>query len=119
MYDSIWVPKNLFWVNSGLSLNLTEYLNCTYLQSDQYIRAGIEIVDLTHHEILSAVQEFWERIQNSWVVTDSEERMQSDFWKLFLDWPLYNSYHGWKHKSSRVGAVWLASKGPEFMTSKW
>lgn len=119
MYDSIWVPKNLFWMNSGLSLNLKEYLDNTYLHSDEYLRVGINLVDLTHQEILSAVQEFWARTQNLWVETDSEQRQQSDFWEVFLNWPLYDSYHGWRHKSSRIGGAWLTSKGPEYMTSKW
>lgn len=119
MFNSIWVPKNLQWEGSGKSLNLGEYLDHTFLRTEEYIGAGIRIVDLTPEEILAAVKEFWERIQGSWVETETGADMQDRFWSHFSRWPLYGSYHGWKHPSSLIGTAWLISKGPEFITSKW
>jgi putative glycosyltransferase (TIGR04372 family) len=118
MFNSIWVPKNLYWEDSGLSLDLKDYLENTYLQTEEYRKAGIRIVDLTPQEILFAVEEFWGRIQGVWEEKDYEGRMQKDFWKEFVNWPLYHSFHNWKHPSSRVGASWLSSKGLGFITSK-
>ena len=119
MFNSIWVPKNLYWENSGKSLNLGDYLDHTFLRTDDYIEAGIRIIDLTSEEILAAVKEFWGRIQGSWLDTKSDTDVQERFWNHFSRWPLYGSFHGWKHPSSRIGTAWLTNKDPEFMTAKW
>jgi len=119
MFNSIWVPKNLQWEDSGESLNLGEYLDHTFLRTDEYTEAGIRIIDLTPEEILVAVKEFWQRIKGSWVETESDKGVQDRFWNHFSNWPLYSSYHGWKHPSSLIGTAWLTNKDPEFMTTKW
>lgn len=119
MFNSIHIPKNLFWEVSGLSLNLREYLDHTFFYTDEYSKAGICIVDLTPQEILSAAKEFWGRIQGTWNETEVELKRQNDFWNFFLKWPSYHEYHNWKHPLSRVGASWLESKESSFMTSEW
>ena len=107
------------WEDSGESLNLGEYLDHNFLRTNEYIEAGIRIVDLTPEEILAAVKEFWQRITGSWVETERDKGVQDSFWNHFSNWPLYSSYHGWKHPSSLIGSAWLANKGSEFMTTKW
>ena len=119
MFNSIWVPKNLYWEDSGLSLDLIDYLENAYSYTEEYRKAGIRIVDLTPQEILFAVEEFWGRIQGVWEEKDQEGRMQKKFWEEFVNWPLYHSFHNWKHPSSRIGASWLSSKGLGFITSKF
>ena len=119
MFNSIHVPKNLFWKASGTSLNLKEYLDHTFFYTDAYRNAGICIVDLTPEEILSATKEFWGRIQGTWDETESELKRQHEFWEIFLTWPSYHEFHNWKNPLSRIGVSWLESKESSFMTSEW
>ena len=116
MFYSVWVPKKLSWKDSGLNLNLSEYLENLYLRTSQYVEAGINITDLTPEEILLATQEFWGRIQGTWDDTDEETKRQDEFWNHFVSWAGYPKYHEWRHPMSRVGSSWLKSSGKDFMS---
>lgn len=112
--ESIWVSKHLIWSKSGESLSLRQYLENSYLHTQEYTEAGIEIVDLSSEEILEAVQEFWQRIQGTWEDDEDDILCQQQFWIIFKAWPEFSKYHGWIHPESRVGAAWLRSQGEVF-----
>ncbi len=104
-----WVPKNLKWQKTGVPLSISEYLDNNFFSALEYMDAGIEIVDLSIEEIEVAVQEFWSKINNSHKFTDNDVKLQENFWKIFIDWPLYGELHGVKHPNASIGRNWLAN----------
>ena len=107
--DMIWVPKNLKWKKTGISLSISEHLQHDYYSSDQYGDAGIEVVDLSSKEIDAAIAEFWAKICGSWQDNPHNADLQENFWKVFMDWPQYDEMHGFRHSSAVVGSGWLAN----------
>ena len=113
--NSLTVPKNLKWSNSGKSLTLSEHLNVWGKDSIGLDESGIIHVDLTPQEISLAVEEFWNRLGGTWESTKSDIALQESFWTSFQQWSEYSRFHGWKHPESRIGARWLASQDPDFL----
>lgn len=106
------VPKTLVWQESGIPLSCREYLKCNFYY---YNRLGIRIIDLTQEEIHSAVQECWQRLEGTWIDTEDDLKRQRRFWELLKTLPDYHKHHGWIHPESRIGTVWLRSKGDTFL----
>lgn len=113
--NAIHLPKKLVWQSSGLPLTWGEHLEHSYYMTDDYAKAGIKIIDLNPEEILSAVQERWQRIQGTWLDTPEDMKRHDRFWNILQSHPDYNKYHGWIHPESRVGTMWLRSMGDEFL----
>jgi putative glycosyltransferase (TIGR04372 family) len=113
--EVIWVPKNLRHMDTRKSLTLAETLDNEHYYSQDYVNAGLEIIDLNEQEILLAVQEFWQRITGTWVQIQEDLELQTQFWSEFQSWPGYSKSHDWKHPKARVGQAWLASMGENFL----
>ena len=111
----IWVPKNLEWIATGKTLTLNEYLQNSYLNTADYISAGIRIIDLEEIEILAATQEFWQRISGSWQEQTDEKALQEASWDHFKHVPNYSEFIGWKNSESRIGYAWLSSMDDTFL----
>ncbi|MDG6218101.1 MAG: TIGR04372 family glycosyltransferase [Candidatus Thermoplasmatota archaeon] len=114
--DAMHLPKTLVWQETGVPLTLKEHLDNNYLQTEQYIQAGIQIIDLTPEEILSAVQERWQRIQGTWVDSEDDIARHQRFWNVLKSHQDFDKYHGWVHPEARGGALWLRSMGEEFFS---
>ena len=112
---STWVPKHLFWRSDGAAFTLSDYLVQDLWETQFYDALGVRIVDLDPDEILEAVQEFWKRIEGTWVETPIEQDRQERFWRAFQAWPDFSRYHGRLHPETRVGDAWLASQRPGFL----
>jgi putative glycosyltransferase (TIGR04372 family) len=104
---AIWVPKPLRWRDSGQPLSITEHLTHGFTRSVEYNNAGIDILDMTSSEITSAVQEFWERITETWLDVHDDLDRQAHFWDVLMRWPLYPNLHSARHPEARVGSAWL------------
>ena len=115
--NSVWVPKHMNWRDSGKQLSLRECLEHTYLRSEEYDAAAIEISDLDPGEIKAAVEEFWLRCTGCWNEAPVDQKRQDDFWEQFTAWPEYGKFHSWRHPHARVGAAWLKSLGDEYIGS--
>ena len=111
MFQSIWVPKKLVWIASGIELSVEDHLDNLYSYSSEFSKAGIYIVDQSPEEIFEAVREFWERLTGKWVECESDIFLQQEFWRLLNEWQRYKEYHGWKHPQSYVGSSWLRNIG--------
>lgn len=105
----IWVPKNLRWGKSKQPLSISQYLEHSYYQLNEYAEAGIEIIDLSSDEILMVVKEFWWKICGSWGPTAVDTEKQKRFWEIFKSWVRYDKMHGVHHPSAVVGNDWLLS----------
>jgi len=110
--NAIHVPKNLFWLDSGIPLNLRDQF-CNH--AEYYESIGIRMVDLSSEEILAAVQERWQRLQGTWIDPDQDVQRNNRFWEILKSIPLFNKNHGWIHPENRAGAIWLQSKGEEYL----
>ena len=115
-HELLTIPKHLYWDATGLPLTLSEYLCHNYGNSYRYADAGIRFVDLEPHELMTAVQEFWYRIDGSWNESPEDEDRQQRFWKQFKNWQEYRLYHHAIHSKSRVGTDWLHSRGESFLS---
>jgi len=111
--DSLNIPKTLKWQASGIPLNGKEYFTVTN-HAEYYDRIGISVINLTPDEILSAVQEEWQRLQGTWVDTDDDLRRYHAFWEILKAHPDSSHWHGWIPSKSRVGTIWLRTRGDEF-----
>ncbi len=113
--EVMWVSKNLRHMDTRKSLTLTETLDNEHYASQDYVNAGLEIIDLNEQEILLVVQEFWQRITDIWVESVEASALQTRFWSEFQAWPNYSKNHDWKHPKARVGQAWLALMGENFL----
>jgi putative glycosyltransferase (TIGR04372 family) len=103
--------KTLVWQASGIPLNLREQYNCNEYRD----RNIIKIIDLTPEEILAAVHERWQRLQGTWVDTEGDLKRHNRFWEILKTCPDFRIEHRWIHPESRCGAIWLRSKGDDFL----
>ena len=116
--QTIWVPKNLIWRKTGRSLTFMEYLQFSFVMTEDYSAAEIQIRDLSENEILEATQEFWQRITGAWHERPGEEAVQNRCWDYFKSMSNFSELHGWKNPESRLGYSWLLSKGDTFLETE-
>ena len=110
--NAMHLSKTLVWHASGIPLNLREEL---INHSDYYNSIGIKLIALTSEEILEAVQERWQRLQGTWIDTEDDLIRHQRFWEILKSHPDFHKKHGWIHPESRAGAIWLRSKGNEYL----
>lgn len=115
-HESISVPKHLYWDSTGTPLTLSEYLRHTYGSSYRYADSGIGFADLEPGEVMDAVQEFWHRIDGSWIDSSEDEARQQRFWTQFRSWTDFPLYHHTIHPQAKVGTNWLRSRGDSFLS---
>jgi putative glycosyltransferase (TIGR04372 family) len=124
--DCLTVPKKLTYHQNNKPLSLTETLNSSWslnhkfgihlnANSTDYVKRGIDIIDLSPEEILLATMEFWGRVEGNYVSSEEDNFLQDKFWQIFKAHPDYNFNHGWKHPNSRIGRDWLKSMGEDFL----
>jgi putative glycosyltransferase (TIGR04372 family) len=113
-HESTWVPKHLTWQDCGRRLTLKEYLESYFGSSEKFEKAGIEITNLTEHEISDFVKEFYLRYIGTWVDSPEDLELQRQFWATLEEWPDYSRYHGWRHPESRTSTIWLRSQASHF-----
>ena len=110
------IPKTLVWSGTEKPLNLQELFK---FHSEYYERIGIKIIDLTPEEILSAVQERWQRRQGTWIDTEADIMRHHRFWEVMKTQPNFHNadthiIHGLIHPESRAGTIWLRSREDGF-----
>ncbi|WP_292369176.1 TIGR04372 family glycosyltransferase [Methanoregula sp. UBA64] len=108
------LPKTLVWKATGIPLTCSEYFT-TSNHAEYYECIGIRVIDLSAEEILLAVQEQWQRLHGDWVDISDDIRRHNRFWKILKEHPDFPKCHGWTEPRSRVGTVWLRSKGDDFL----
>jgi len=114
--NAMTVPKTLVWQTSGIPLNMREQLdNAEEFTTEYYERIGITFINLTPEEILASVQEGWQRLQGTWVDTEDDLKRQHRFWEIFTTHPDFHRYHDLIHPEARAGAIWLRSRGDEYL----
>lgn len=115
LFQHIWVPKHLYWMDSGRPLSLTEHCQHGYAYSKDYEQRKIKIRDLSPSEITDAIIECEQRVVGKWQETNDDISRQLRFWKVCLGSPNFNKFHDYIHPEARVGSVWLKSMGDAFL----
>lgn len=116
--DRVWsfahaqtVPKKLLWSDSGRELALSDYLRANYKETKEYRDAGIEVKELSEHEVLTYVQEFWNGLFAGEYQDDSPDQYEA-FWRPLSHTETYSTLHGWRHPNSTISPRWLARFAP-------
>lgn len=112
--NAIHLPKHLVWSSSGKLLSMKENLYFAFHQTKEYQQQGIEIQDLSEHEILSAVQEAWLSLTGAWTPSPRNTERQNQIWEIVKADPEFSKYHGYVHPQSRFGDHWLATRPEDF-----
>jgi putative glycosyltransferase (TIGR04372 family) len=112
--NAMHVPKKLVWQTSGVPLTCREYLD-NHGGIDYFNYAGIQWIDLSADEILAAVQEWWQRLQGTWVDTEAYLNRHHRFWEIYRSHPDFATFHNWVHPESKMGATWLESQADAFL----
>ena len=123
--NSMHVPKNLIWKDSGEELSLKEHFKHSYHHDKEYKEAGIIIEDLTKDEILESVIECWEQIKEDKTLCKDAHK-QELFWKTLFNpevisgpYPyILKEQHKWKHPSARMGEYWIENRSKYFFQNK-
>ena len=101
----IHLPKHLIYRKTGKSLTLSEHIKHSYFTSQQYLSAGIALVELSSSEILQAVQERFKNVFEESSVQNNKENII--FWKIILQSDGASERHGFIHKGSGVADSFL------------
>jgi len=116
--NCIWLPKKLMWAHNSASLSLDEHLRFGFMRDSDYANSGIDIVDNTSEEILRTVQEFWHRLDGSWLETEGIVLLQNEFWDAFSKWASFDSFHEWRHPEFRLAHSWISALPKTFLKSQ-
>lgn len=113
----IWVPKNLYWKNTGKSLTLSEYYLYSFGETDSYTEAGISISNLSPLEILLAVMECEQRISGIFLESRYDIAIQELYLQVSFNSPNFSKAYSNKNfnPNARAGTSWLKSKGIDFL----
>lgn len=79
------ITKKLWLRKEERLLTFGEIFNLgigNFLKSEQYDKAGIDIIDNTPEEILAVAIEMEERLRGTWQTTPEDEELQQRFWSL-------------------------------------
>jgi putative glycosyltransferase (TIGR04372 family) len=108
-FNTIWVPKKLNWRKTNESLTIKEYIENCFFYTSEYLKAGIDIIDLNEIEILNAVVELIDRIEGREKVDEGEINLQATFIKLLRNWSEFSLYHNFIHPNFKIGSDWILS----------
>ena len=114
--NSIYVPKKHIYTKNEKSLKLSQMLELDYSRTDDYIKAGITLVDLNKNEILEAIKEFWLRITNTNVETNQSIKTQEKFRQFLKTWPPFLALKYWIHPEIKLGDHWSNQQSSDFFS---
>lgn len=116
--NSIFVPKRHIYIKNEKPLKLSEILELGYIGTDDYLKAGVRLVDLNKNEILEATNEFWWRILNRWIETDESVTIQEKFRKFLKDWPQFLALKYSINPDIKLGNHWALNQSSDFFDLK-
>ncbi len=113
--NAIHFPKILRWSETGKMLNLTEYLDNSFLGTEFYARKGITITDLDENQILNCTKEFVDRANGIYEESQFEVELNREFWKIVRAHPAIAGYSPYIHPQSRLAHSFYAYAGESFL----
>ena len=102
--NSLFIFKKLWLIQEHRFLTFPEIIQSgigRFLKSEQYEKAGIELIENTPEEITAVALEMDERLKGIWQTTEEDEELQRRFWTLFKPNDLNSVFH------TRIGKEFL------------
>lgn len=81
----LFIPKKLWSLREKCFLTFNEMLSAPvseFYRTEDYQKAGIEVVDNSPEEIMDVVMEMEERLNGTWNETEEDEELQQIFWRI-------------------------------------
>ena len=100
-------PKKLISIKTGKKISLKEHLESDFDTSNQYVEAGLDVVNLTSEEILKITKEFILRLNNKWVDNFNDKNNNKLFWDTLIQINKFELYHKWISPSAQISTEWL------------
>ena len=107
--NCITIPKKLIWENSRELLSLKEYMQNSFMSTDEYAEQGIEIQSLSSFEIKEVVVEMEEMVKEGNVLNHDQKRRQEKSIEIILECDKLNrrQYQFYRNANARIGTGFL------------
>lgn len=112
--NSIFVPKKHIYIENEKPLKLSQIFELGYIGTDDYLKAGVRLMDLNQNEILEATKEFWWRILNRWVETDESFALQEKFRQFLKEWSRFHVLGYSINPEIKLGNHWALQQNLDF-----
>ena len=103
--DDIFIPKTLWLRSEQRFMTFPEIIESgvgrRFHATEDYEKAGIEVIENTADEIAALVMEMDDRLHGRWVASDEDRVLQQQFWSLFKGSDLHGVIR------SSIGATFL------------
>jgi len=113
-FNTITVPKNLYWKESNTELRLEEYLKHSYMRTMDYKNNHLYIKNLSENQILEATKEFICRLESRQIFDPNDDLNQELFLSKLRNQAYFREQHGFIHPKFKIGSDWLKSKDLDF-----
>lgn len=113
--DSISLPKNCYWKETGEMLTFQDHLSHAHYTSEAYQRAGISVDELSTSELYDAFVEMADRVECNEHEDAQDAALQQQFWAMLRRWREFPIFHGHIHARATVGHAWLRSHADVFL----
>jgi putative glycosyltransferase (TIGR04372 family) len=113
-FNTITVPKNLYWKESNTELRLEEYLKHSYMRTMDYKNNHLYIKNLSENQILEATKEFICRLESRQIFDPNDDLNQELFLCKLRSQAYFREQHGFIHPKFKIGSDWLKSKDLDF-----
>jgi putative glycosyltransferase (TIGR04372 family) len=108
-------PKILRIKDSGRLLSMQEYLDHSYSETSNYKDAGIEVNDLSDHEIVAAVKECIARNKFFSKTSFVDGSAQTRFREILMSHRSFFNHHGFIHPEFKLASTFLDYAGVSFL----
>lgn len=105
--DTVIVPTYYYWKDKDSPLTFEECYKHSYMRSEEFMEAGIDLRRLSAEEITEAVVEMEARLNGTWVDDKEDAVLQGRFMNQYTSHPDFHKLHGWVSPGFRAGAHFL------------
>ena len=99
-------PKLLYHRNTQRLLTMREYLSHSFLETELYDQANIQIQDLSRSDILAITQECWNDLHEKFTDDIEHNRIQDIFWRIIKN-STDDRLNSWIHPRARISLEFL------------
>ena len=110
-HQSVTFPKYIKYKDSKKLLSFSEYLDFSFIRTEEYEKKNIEILELSSKEIKDAMMEMHEIVNNKWILNSENLEMQKKFQSIIQKHlnmrEDLKKVHGFIHPNSVIGSKFL------------
>lgn len=110
-HQSVTFPKYIKYKDSKKSLSFSEYLDFSFIRTEEYEKKNIEILELSSKDIKDAMMEMHEMVNNKWILKSEDLEIQKKF-QTIIQKHLnmredLKKLHGFIHPNSIISSKFL------------